>query len=431
MSVITSIRNLISQSVQSITDFLSSRNCELKKTQFEETYIVKFTEKANVTDLEVNPLRGLIFNSKTGQIISMTYPVPIEFKDLSPEAQAEALVKISGQAYHVHDAFDGTLLRYSYFSEQKQWLLSTNSKEDATQAFWMNGVSFHKQFDEACKLDTAKLDTNHVHLFALCHPLNQIVVPHDQPHVYHMTTYDRTQVIEIDCDLGMPKLPKYDMNLAQVAVTTAEASEKPVKSAGYLVSFTDPETQWTTRYRFENANYTQAKKLRGSSNNIEFTLLGLMCGEPDQLSLFLQYFPNYIMTCDALRERMTRLTAKFYRDYGARYKDHSDVHVHPRHHKFLGEIHQKLYRDTLKPINQTVQYADIAKFLAMQPPAKILYMLNYIYPDPPKQNFKVELDNSDLVIESIHPDNLGTELNNHESSKDKSTSSDETPQASE
>ncbi len=413
MSVITSIRNLITQSVQSVTEFLTSRNCELKKTQFEEIYIVKFTEKANVTDLEVNPLRGLIFNSKTQEMISMTYPVPIEFKDLSAEDQALALVRISKHSYQVHDAFDGTLLRYSYFPDQKIWLLSTNSKENANEAFWMNGISFQKQFEEACQIDTTKLDTNHVYLFALCHPLNQIVVQHEKPQVYHITTYDKTKAIEISCDLGLPQLPKYEMDLGTVVTSTAEANAKPVTSAGYLVSFTDPETYWTHRYRFENANYTEAKKLRGSSNNIDFTLLTLMSGPPAQLTLFLQYFPNYAMKCNDLRERMTRLTAKFYRDYGSRYKDHSDVHVHPRHHKFLGEIHQKVYRDTLKPINKTVQYDDIAKFLAMQPPAKVLYMLNYIYPDQPKSNMIIDLGDN-FSIELIHPDNLEVALEKQE-----------------
>jgi hypothetical protein len=131
MSALTIIHDLISQPLDEIVKYLTSQDCELKKTQFDETYIVKFTDKTNVNDVKMRPLRGLIFNSKTQRLISMTYPVPIEFKDLSPESQAEILMNLNTQNYQVYDAFDGTLLRYSYFPDQDKWLLSTNSKEDA------------------------------------------------------------------------------------------------------------------------------------------------------------------------------------------------------------------------------------------------------------------------------------------------------------
>jgi hypothetical protein len=266
----------------------------------------------------------------------------------------------------------------------------------------MNGVSFQKQFEEACQLDVSLLNKTSVYLFALCHPLNVIVVPHDQPHVYHIATYDLTTLKEVECDLGVEKLRKYDLNLSDVISATSVANSKPVQSAGYLVNYTDVNG-WTHRYRFENVNYTEAKKLRGSGNNLDFLLLSVMASETSDL--FFEYFPCYIAQRDQLNERMSRLTAKLYREYGARYKEHNDVNVHPRHHKFLGEIHQKLYRDTLKPINLSVQYGNIAKFLAAQPPAKILYMLNYIYPEVPKATLVSTKTNVQLLDESHLPIN--------------------------
>jgi len=325
-----------------------------------------------------------MFNHITGQILSMTHSVPIEINNLSPVDKDIIFTKIAETKYSVHEALDGTLFRYSYLPEQKEWILSTNSKEDAFTAYWMNGISLGQQFIsiDNINLDVESFDKNHVHMFVMCHPLNIIVVNHEQPKIYHISTYDRTKMAEIDIDIGISKPPLLTMTLSEVLTSSSlENKCKPVTSAGYVISIQNGDTQ--TRYRFENFNYTQAKQLRGNSNNISYTLLELLSlhlsGGRSAVSEFIGYYPIYNDEYISLITRVNNLVAKLYYEYGRRYKSRVKINVHTRHHNFLHEIHQKLYKDTLKTIGKTVQYMDIHKFLLSQDPARVLYMINYIY----------------------------------------------------
>lgn len=131
---------------------LEKFSAELRPTVWPDVYLIKChsetkpTTQQTVTADEpiINPLRGLIFNHRTGQIYSLTFPVPIEVKDLPIDQQKSLLTKIAKNPYIVQEVLDGTLLRLTYIEEAHSWILSTNSKEDARQAYWMNGQSFYQ-----------------------------------------------------------------------------------------------------------------------------------------------------------------------------------------------------------------------------------------------------------------------------------------------
>lgn len=131
--------------------------------------------------------------------------MPIEFKDQSAVKQAEILRTLDATSYVVQEALDGTLLRLWFHPEIKQWVVSTNGVEDANDAYWMNGISFGSMFITTLNGIFAHLNENHVYLFALCHPLNVIVVNHMAARIYHVATYERLTLKEIDCDLGMER----------------------------------------------------------------------------------------------------------------------------------------------------------------------------------------------------------------------------------
>ena len=383
MSALEAIKTVISQPLEALRSFFGRHNAELRSTQIPDVYMVKLTEKTKVSDPEIQPFKGLMFNHKTTEVRSCIYPVPIEVKDMPEADRDQLLASLSQQSCTVTEAIDGTMFRYAYFPEIDQWLLSTVSKEKASEAFWMNRVSFETQFNSVpgLKLDPTTFDRNHIHLFVMCHPLNVIVVPVDEPKIYHVATYDRQTLEEIEVDLGLPKPKIFALQPHEVLEATQTAKEQPVRLAGYMVQVKDGP--WTRRYRFENGNYTYAKNLRGNSNNINFTLLELrqddLRDDKQDLKEFLSYYPQYQGGMDQLNDRISRLVSLFYSQYGKRYKDQQNIRVHRRHHKFLGEIHQKLFRDILKPMGKTVQRSDIAKFVDQLPAAKLLYLLNYIH----------------------------------------------------
>lgn len=371
--------DLLKKPLDEITEFLKSRHIELKPTKFNDVYLIKFSAQTDVNDPLINNLKGLIFNHKTGEILSLTYPVPVEFKDLTQEDQEKLIKYLTKSQYVVQEALDGTLFRYAYFPEQNQWILSTNSKEDANDAYWMNGISLANQFASInSKIDLESLNKEYVYMFIMCHPLNVIVVNHEKSTIFHVSTYDKTSMTEIECDIGIPKPPIFNLTPEEIKTKITTTTEKPVKSAGFLILVKNDKS--VSRYRFENRNYSRAKELRGNSNNIDYTILDLFKEKGESTLLeFLEYYPIYKSEYLNLIHRIAKLAAKLYREYGWRYKDHRTIRVHPRHHKFLNEIHQIVFRDTLKVIGKTVQFEDIHRFLMGQPTAKLLYLINYIY----------------------------------------------------
>jgi len=376
-----SVESIIRKPVTEIREFLASFSAELRETHIPNTYLIKFNQETKVGHPEINHLRGLIFNHVNSQVYSLTYPVPIEVKDL-PQADQDLLIRdLKTSEYQVQEALDGTLLRLSYIDDQIGWLLSTNGKADARDAFWMNGCSFADQFWSARpEINFDTLNQNYVYLFLLCHPLNVIVVNHKDAHVYHVATYDRKTLREIDCHLGIQQPQSFQITINDVIERIHDAKDKPVVTAGYMVVRKPDDRGVVIRYRFENHNYTKARELRGDSNNTSFLLLGLILDkDQNKLEEFLQYYPIYCKDVSTLHNRLTGLVGKFYREYGIRFKEHTQIFVHPRHHHFLSELHTQVYLGKLKNMKKTVQYQDIMDFVKSQPVAKVLYLLNYIY----------------------------------------------------
>lgn len=373
---------LIKKPIPEIEEYLRKFDAELRQTRLPDTYLIKLTPETDTDQPEVNQIKGLIFNHRTGQIHSLTYPVPINFNVQSENKQQQIIENIKQKPYQVQKLLDGTLLRYSYIEEIDEWILSTNSKMDASQAYWMNGISFAKQFTsiKKYKIDTNKLDKNHIYLFILCHPLNVIVVNIQEPEIYHVATYDKKTLTEITCDsnLGIPVPTKLDLTVDQVVDQISHSASKPVDTAGYMI-ISKQENQLLVRYRFENTNYLRAKELRGNSNNIDFTLLSLLEQKGESaVEEFLQYYPIYWDNYKGILEEIEMLGDRLYQQYGERYKLHQNIVVHHRHHKFLQEIHQ-IYLNHLKAKKQTIKRNDIIDFIYQQPAAKILYLINYIY----------------------------------------------------
>lgn len=352
------------------------------------------------------------------RLVSCTYPVPYDMSKKSEEEREHLESAIICGDYRVEELYDGTLLRLSYLGGK--WLLSTNGKIDAREAYWMNGCSFYEQFWSAVKegdIDESQLNKNYVYLFILCHPLNVIVVNHKEAKLYHVATYDMSTVPRRELPPGVypginvERPVIYNMTISDVHQKIEESKQKPVDSAGYMV-ISQTESGKVNRYRYENYNYIQARDLRGDSNNIQYHILSLMYGggaehpqsppeakssqkegaespqtekgfkgdqSSPQLEEFLEYYPMYHSDVVILTKRISSLVSKLYREYGQRFKEHVNIRVHPRHHRFLNEIHTELYLGKLRGQSKTVQYQDIMDYVKSQPTARLLYLLNYIY----------------------------------------------------
>jgi hypothetical protein len=364
---------LIKKPLTELQEVLAEYCAEVKVTKYPQTCIIKFNPSTTASHPTINQLRGLIYNVETAEIYSLGYPVPAEFKDYSPTVQGNIVRSIKAAGYTIHEALDGTLLRLWYHPLVKQWILSTNGVEDANDAYWMNGVSFGTLFNTTLTGILSNLKTDYVYLFSLCHPLNVIVVNHEKPQIYHVATYDRTTLQEVECDLGVQKAPQLEMTVEDAIKSTQESISKPVLSAGFVIKQKPDADGVVYRFRVENANYTKARRLRGDTNEINLTIIGHLIKQ--DLDEFLLYYPIYKQLAQQLQECINRLVTILTDEYTLRFKKHLKIFVHPLHHTFLFELHQ-IYLTQLRQSGQTVQGADIKKYLLSQSVIRINQLLN-------------------------------------------------------
>lgn len=385
--------SMVDQPFEQFTQFLSEYGAKVCKTKFENMYIIKFDPQTQAYHPAVNQLRGVIFRVIEGKIYdihSLGYPVPIEYKDQSVETQESIVSHLKDTCYSVQEALDGTLIRVWYHTESKEWKVSTNSKEDAHDAFWMNGVSFGDLFESTLEGISYNLNPNYVYLFTLCHPMNVIVVNHEKPKIYHLTTIDRITATEVSCDIGVSRPPVLQMTVDEVLNKTRDSQGTPVASAGYVVVPVPNESGIVNRYRFENVNYTKARALRGESNNIEEIILQHLLRVtdsnpdvpletvPEKLAEFLQYYPMYLLSYNSVLNRINHLVKYIFQVYTQRYKYRQEVMVDPRHHHFIKDLHMELYVNHLRPQRLSMTQKDVMNFIYNQTPKKIAYLIEIL-----------------------------------------------------
>lgn len=409
MSIFEHFFSFLKQPIEEVKTYLDGYHINLKKTSMADVYLVQYTPET--VDAGIPFLKGLIFNHKTGQILSLNPTPAYEFKDLDADQQNFHRKMISNaENIRVEQIYDGTQLRLAYFpgaedsKTEGEWILSTNGVLDAHKAFWMNNVSFGEMFDniESVNIDYNKLNENHVYILTMVHPMNVIVVNHEKPAVYHTTTINRLTGEEVVddalVDTGIIPTATCDLTLEEVERNTINAhldqTGMQANHVGYMICVTThlevANSTIVERFRFEDANYTRARQLRGHGNNLDFTVLTRILGNAQDLQLFLSYYPIYRDLHDKLVDRIRGLASKLFAEYETRYKRRQRIRVHHRHHHFLHELHQRVYIDRLRQIKQKVTFDHVHKFLELQPPKKLLYLLNYIHFD---DNPKTEKNN--------------------------------------
>jgi hypothetical protein len=381
--------DLLHQSPKDIQAFLEPFKAKLRQTKFPRTHMIQFDATTQSEDPQINLLRGVIFTQSEDPagpvtVKALGFPVPTEYKKLAPQSQEQVvdqLTALGAANYTVQEVQDGTLIRLWYHEEEDRWVLSTNGTEDAGTAFWINGISFSDQFADAVQGEMGPYNKDHVYLFTLCHPQNVIVVNHRKPALYYLATYDRKTLREVPRDpaIHLPESPKTLPGMTvQEVIQSMECAEAPVQRVGHVIILPPNEEGIVYRYRFENNNYTEARFLRGESNNLDFTVLGHMLGgDPVQLKMFLDYFPQYKGLETSLLTRLDKLCNTVYQFYVARYIQRHQFVIHPRLHKLLGEIQTNLYYNYLKPQNRKVHLIDVEDYIHGLPVAKVLYTLGY------------------------------------------------------
>lgn len=277
----------------------------------EKPYCIKVTEKEDLVcfkysqiDSDFNePLvrecRGIILEKDTWKIVC--YP----FKKFFNYGEAYA-DEIDWETAKVTSKEDGSLIKiYNYNGE---WRVGTNSTIDAEDAVLNSPYyrNFRKLFDVAannCKFDFDRLDPNYTYLMELCSRYNTIVVPYNEPKLFHIGTRNNITCEEVEVDIGIEKPKQYMLSSLDDCIAMAATFD--FTKEGFVV--VDKNYH---RVKVKSEDYVKAHRMISNNKVSEEKILSLICsGEEEE---FLSYFPTYTTIFQDIKIKRDKLKYLFY-----------------------------------------------------------------------------------------------------------------------
>lgn len=279
-------------------ELLSSPPYSLSIKKKDTRILFKYSQINSDFSLEiVREARGLILEDKTWKIVC--YP----FKKFFNYGEAYA-DEIDWETAKVTSKEDGSLIKIYHYNGE--WRVGTNSTIDAEDAVLNSPYyrNFRELFDVAannCKFGFDRLDPNYTHLMELCSCHNTIVVPYNEPKLFHIGTRNNITCEEEEVDIGIEK-PK-EWALSSLNDCIAMAATFDFTREGFVCRDKNYH-----RVKVKSEDYVRVHRL---ANNGSITLeraIDLIC--TNELEEFLVYCPQYTDFINDVRHRFN----KFYSD---------------------------------------------------------------------------------------------------------------------
>ena len=279
-------------------ELLSSPPYSLSIKKKDTRILFKYSQINSDFSLEiVREARGLILEDKTWKIVC--YP----FKKFFNYGESYA-DEIDWETAKVTSKEDGSLIKiYNYNGE---WRVGTNSTIDAEDAVLNSPYykNFRELFDVAadnCKFDFDRLDPNYTYLMELCSRYNAIVVPYNEPKLFHIGTRNNITFEEVEVDIGIEKPKQYMLSSLDDCIAMAATFD--FTKEGFVV--VDKNYH---RVKVKSEDYVSVHRL---ANNGSITLeRAIDLIRMNELEEFLVYCPQYTDFINDVRHRFN----KFYSD---------------------------------------------------------------------------------------------------------------------
>ena len=281
-------------------ELLSSPPYSLSIKRKDTRILFKYSQIDSDFSLEiVREARGLILEDKTWKIVC--YP----FKKFFNYGEAYA-DEIDWETAKVTSKEDGSLIKIYHYNGE--WRVGTNSTIDAEDAVLNSPYyrNFRELFDVAannCKFGFDRLDPNYTYLMELCSCHNTIVVPYNEPKLFHIGTRNNITCGEVEVDIGIEKPKQYMLSSLDDCIAMAATFD--FTQEGFVV--VDKNYH---RVKVKSEDYVKTHRMISNNKASEEKILSLICsGEEEE---FLSYFPTYTTIFQDIKIKRDKLKYLFY-----------------------------------------------------------------------------------------------------------------------
>lgn len=279
-------------------ELLSSPPYSLSIKRKDTRILFKYSQIYSDFSLEiVREARGLILEDKTWNVVC--YP----FKKFFNYGEAYA-DEIDWKSAKVTSKEDGSLIKVYFYNGE--WKVGTNSTIDAEDAtlnspYYKNFMELFDVAADNCKFDFDKLNPNYTYLMELCSCHNTIVVPYNEPKLFHLTTRDNRTLEEVEVDIGIEKPKEWALSSLEDCVSMAATFD--FTREGFVC-----RDKNYNRIKIKGEDYIKAHRL--VNNNTINTERAIELIRINELDEFLVYCPQYKEYINDVRRRLEKFYNK-------------------------------------------------------------------------------------------------------------------------
>mgnify|MGYP006102946753 CR=1 FL=1 len=322
----------ISDNLDTSLENINNENIKFKK--FGDLVIFKYKNKYG-SELE-RACRGLIIDIITGKIICSSNTGTIDLESFIKKVPLEECV--------IERNYEGTLINVYFY--KNRWNISTKFCINSENSKFRSKKSFRQYFDDLFKVDYANLDKNFTYSFLLQIPTNRLVTKINKKNIYHLETQNNITGEKIDINIGVQKpevLKLEEKNLLGIQSfrdINRELSNLDWGKRGFMLYSHD------RKYRCSliNPNYNAIYELVKNQSNISFLILESLYFK-NNLEKYIEYFPEYTITLDRVKQDFNNLITRLFNRYKEAYcyKNCEHADIEEKYKSILNKVH-KLYK---------------------------------------------------------------------------------------
>jgi hypothetical protein len=382
-------------SIEELTLLCKKDNIFLEKCKFNTDFkMVKYNESTCQSPALIK-YRGAIFNEINNELI-IQFPLLIDLSIHKDKINTliDNIQQSSGEI-NIHQLLDGSLIRLAYI-QNNGWIISTNRKEDARDAYWMNDISYFNQFMEGLigkinndvddneveyEMFTENLNKDYIYFFSVCHPKNIIVVHYKTPKIYHLTSINKNSYKEEFIDVLykntiIQKPNKFSISKEEIVLMLKNDTLDDKFYPGFIIQIQN-QYNYIDRYRYQHHKYTNARLLRGNDPVIAITCIKNI--QNDTIKDFIQFYPMYyndaIFITDEIK-KITRLINFLYIEIYKKSQKDKFESLGTNTKYLLKKIHTDLFiKDKILNIKPYINFQKINDYLKNTSPQLMLKVM--------------------------------------------------------
>lgn len=330
----------------------------LSVVEFNNLYMLSFTDKSNLLLPIVRSMNGVIFEKETNKLLHYSFQKAYE-GIYSPyyESDKDSYKKQIKENYSIEISIEGTHIKLFWYNNV--WNVATSRNIDASLSHWNADKSFKELFYEACdyeNINLEDLDKEFCYSFIMQHPDNVICneIPVPYCNMINKVNLSNHQIERTTKEFSV------EYNIEQILKIVR--NEKT--NLNYIVYLED-----SSRIKLVNENFKKIQKILKNTNSLEKCYVKSI---QDGTSFLLKSnFKNKKQIFDEVDSIIDYTIKKIHNSYKNQYIYKTKEDTYYKFKKILTHIHW-IHRKTSKKID----YCDIFDVLMESNINNVLWLLD-------------------------------------------------------